>query len=252
MIKLAALALYYRARETMQAFPLITDMHSVDMSKELIRSNPLGEVPRNDYVTQLATVCRAYLVNHAISEFDGDRIINLGCGFDTRGYTSTKEWVDVDRPEVIDARLKLVPEGGNSTTIAGDIQDTVFMDSLTNYVKTLVILEGVLDYYTQEEVHEILRSIKKLSSDVTIIFDAIGSLMRGVVHPALAALGIIQEVKWGLDSTKELEELGFIVDEVNFVHSVEKYRWRPVMELLADKPLYVDHASKVYVMRGVE
>jgi len=222
------------------------------MSKELLKTNPLDTIPQNDYVGQLAVACRGYLINKVISEFAGVRVINLGCGFDTRGCASGIEWLDVDMPEVVDARLALLPDEGNNCTVVGDIQDEVFMASLVKDVETLVILEGVLDYYSQEEVHEALRRVRKLSSNVTVVFDAIGSLMRGVVHPTLVTLGINKEVLWGLDDVEEMEELGFAVDRVDTVHSVEEYRWRPVMELLKDKPLFVKHASKVYVMRGVE
>lgn len=61
-------------------------------------------------------------------------VVNVGCGLDTRyqriGNDQTAVFYELDLPEVIDLRRKLIPETGEDRYIAASLLETGWMDAL--------------------------------------------------------------------------------------------------------------------------
>lgn len=252
MIESAYMSLWYKAQESLSSFPMFIDTEAVRVAKELLSEIPKQENVLYAYLGELSTACRAKLINDAVKACAEERVLNLGCGFDMRGHMTPYEWVDVDLPEVMTKRCQYLSSFYKGMNIAADIFDPEFLTSMTSDKSTLIILEGVLDYYSEDKVLNLLSSLKELSPSPTIVFDSVGSLLRGQTSPTLIALGIEQKVEWGLDDPRDLGELGFMILDCTYVHEVEEYRWKPLEDSWKKQPLYKSHSSKVIVMKGVE
>jgi len=246
----ALLALHYRAIESQLSFGLFTDLQAVQWAKEIgFEFAPV--VSPESLTVQLATACRTKLFNDEIEGFEG-RVINLGCGFDTRGQNHDKElWLDIDLEEVIGLRLDN-SDDWKSHHVFGDITDEAFMTSMVSEMPTLVLLEGVLDYFPESEVYKILKKVRAFSPEVKVVFDACGTVYKDVPHPVQSGTSESHTIRWGLDVPEQLEHLGFEVTKKTYVHEVALERWKPTEEAFKQYPIMKDHASRVIVMEGVE
>ena len=69
-------------------------------------------------------IARTIVLDKLVSEYlannPGAIVVNIACGLDTRCYRMTgfKHWYNLDLPETIAVREKLLPESGNITQIA--------------------------------------------------------------------------------------------------------------------------------------
>lgn len=245
-------ALKYRAVESKLPFGLFTDLQAVRWLEE-IGFEFAPPHASTEYVVQLATACRTKIFNDVIKDFEG-RVVNLGCGFCTRGmFHDKQEWIDIDLAEVMDMRNELSAAYGKvlSLNICGDILDDVFVQSLTTDLPCLVLLEGVLDYFTKEQVVKILKNLRKTSREITIIFDACGTVYTNVPHPTQSINNNPHVIRFGLDVPEELEHLGYKVVQKTYVHEIAKDRWEPLEENFKQYPIMKDHASRVVVLEGV-
>ena len=66
------------------------------------------------------TIVLDKLVSEYLAKNPGATVVNIACGLDTRYYRMTgfKHWYNLDLPETIAVREKLLPESGNITQIA--------------------------------------------------------------------------------------------------------------------------------------
>ena len=246
--------LHYKAMESEMSFGLFTDMQAVRWLEELDYVFAPVELS-STYAVQLATACRTKLFNDEIERFTEEgRVVNLGCGFDTRGlFHDKKEWLDVDLPEIMDMRNDLSAGYGRvvSYNICGDVFDEVVLKSLVNDYPTLVLLEGFVDVYEREKVFGLLRNIRLFSKDLTVVLDACGSVFRQVPHPIQGETEDKYVIRFGLDSPKDLEECGYKVEKSTSVHEIAKDRWEPLEESYRQYPTMKEHSTKVIVLRGV-
>lgn len=244
------LTLIFKAAEAGLDFPLVKDLRAVRLLHKLDYEFPPVSSPEG-CAAQLATVCATRLINEELLDFAG-RVINLGCGFDTRGIRHIKdEWIDVDCAEVMELRSECVDGDALSYNMIGDITDSEFLKELRKDTETVVLLEGVLDYYAEEEVERILTDVRDISSNLSVIFTAVGPLFRDVNPPILASIGNTTKIRWGLDDPLSLERLGYKIRKTTPIHRVDDIRWKPIKEALKVNPLYLDSATKVVVMERV-
>lgn len=78
-------------------------------------------------------------------------VLHLACGLDARAHRVTwgrnVRWIDVDLPEVVELRRKLLPEpAGDYTLLAGSVLDDSILASIPNDRLTVVVFEGLLMY----------------------------------------------------------------------------------------------------------
>jgi len=85
-------------------------------------------------------------------------VIHMACGLDTRAHRlewgEGVRWIDVDLPDVVELRRKLIPEPeGNRdyTLLAGSAIDPEFIKSLPNDRPTIIVIEGLTIYLEPED-----------------------------------------------------------------------------------------------------
>ena len=113
-----------------------------------------------------------YLLKHPYAS-----VVSLGCGLD-----STFRYVDnglcrgynLDLPDVISLRRKLLPAGEREENIACDLNNHTWMDRIPSEDGAVFFATGVFYYFTAEQVREMFRKMALLFPKGVVVFDACG------------------------------------------------------------------------------
>ena len=156
----------------------------------------------------LAWEVRDYLKNHPRAA-----VINLGCGLDNTGRACDNGqcsiW-NIDLPDVIEMRERLLPPGEREKNLAFDLKDTHWMEAIHTAPAngTVLFAAGVFYYFTTEEVKSLTIDIAKRFPGGRLVFDAAGQaavrlmLKTWVKQAGIQDVGAYFSVK---DANQELE-----------------------------------------------
>lgn len=105
-------------------------------------------------------------------------VVQLGCGLETTFYRNDDghtRWYEVDLPDVIDYRRKLLPEPERDIYLAED----AFSDDWIKKIRAdaqdaplLITAGGLFHYFPEERILGLLRMLQRYG-DMEIIFDAV-------------------------------------------------------------------------------
>ena len=156
----------------------------------------------------LAWEVRDYLKTHPRAA-----VINLGCGLDNTGRACDNGqcsiW-NIDLPDVIEMRERLLPAGEREKNLAFDLKDTHWMEAVHTDPTdgTVLFAAGVFYYFTTEEVKSLTIDIAKRFPGGRLVFDAAGQaavrlmLKTWVKQAGIQDVGAYFSVK---DAKQELE-----------------------------------------------
>ena len=156
----------------------------------------------------LAWEVRDYLKTHPRAA-----VINLGCGLDNTGRACDNGqcsiW-NIDLPDVIEMRERLLPLGEQEKNLAFDLKDTHWMEAVHTDPTdgTVLFAAGVFYYFTTEEVKSLTIDIAKRFPGGRLVFDAAGQaavrlmLKTWVKQAGIQDVGAYFSVK---DAKQELE-----------------------------------------------
>jgi len=162
-------------------------------------------------------------------------VVNLGCGLDTRFFRvddSVLHWFDLDLPEVVALRRRLLPEPPRTHCLAGDALDPGWMDRIPAAGPLLFLAEGLLPYLEEDQNRWLVRELSVRFPGADLLFDAVTPLQACLsqVHPTLEAVGAV--FRWGLERGEELEGWApkiRLLSETHYLDSLEPrlnpYRW---------------------------
>jgi methyltransferase (TIGR00027 family) len=163
---------YFRARETQRPDALFRDPFAERLAGErgFQIANTLAQGNKHEW----AWAARTYLFDQFISREiqDGtDLVVNLAAGLDARPYRmnlpSTLQWVEVDLPEIVSYKEEIL---GNEKPkcslerISLDLSDVTgrraLFEQLNSRAKKItVVSEGLLIYFSAEEVSSLARDL---------------------------------------------------------------------------------------------
>ena len=106
--------------------------------------------------------------------------INIGCGLDdrlTRVDNGKIQWYNVDLADSIEIRKKFFHETEREHMLAADILKPNWADGIPKSDMSIVIAEGLLMYFSREQVKTLLNSL-------TGSFDR-GFLLAEMMHPKM-------------------------------------------------------------------
>lgn len=185
-------------------------------SEELKRKNPLlvdykaAEVIRQiDYdfnkfkganFTQAGVCIRASLIDKEVQAFINKNpdavVIQLGVGLDSRyerlGKPAVTHWFDLDLPESIALRKHFFEETDTYSLLEGSLFDLSWVNEVVKYNKPiLIITEGVLMYYSREEIKSFFEELSKKIGVATFVFDMLAYALVGneKKHDSLGKMG---------------------------------------------------------------
>lgn len=176
-------------------------------------------------LSEVGCVVRGWYFDNAVRRFIASRrkpvVVNVGCGLDTRfqrvGGDGKAMFYEVDLPEVIGLRRSFIPESKADMYIAASLLDTAWLDSLRETHPDgdfIFVFEGVLMYFYEMQVRQVLHSIAIRFGGGEVWFDVCGTMMsRHGVKP---------------DSMRDSK--ASIRSGVSDGHAVE--RWEPLLALI--------------------
>lgn len=205
--------LWAKATETLRADGILHDA-------EAVRMMGLIDYDFDNFAkarTSQAGCCgRALLIDNITRNFIAEHpqamVVQLGAGLDARferlGRPAVAAWYDLDLPEVIDLRRRLLPESGNHY-IGASLFDKGWTETVAAHNRpVLLILEGVLMYFEEREVQAFFEMVARKLPGAEAALDALPKMLAGRAkqHDALKKINTKPpEFKWGIGQASELE-----------------------------------------------
>ena len=206
------LPLVGRAKATAMATLDFTD----DMATQIVSTLRASLEPHFQAVDLYSTLCyasRAMKMTNALEEFirrrPGASVVNVGAGLDTIFYrvdNGRLRWYDLDLPDVIALRRKLLPEGPRDTCIAKSLFDATWYDDVAAGSDGIfMIAGGVLMYYPEPAVRELLCTAAERFPGAEVIFDVLSTDAVRRMNAAIAeSEGKNVAIRWGIDDAAEM------------------------------------------------
>ncbi|MTK63746.1 MAG: class I SAM-dependent methyltransferase, partial [Methanobacterium sp.] len=225
--------LWSKAMEIDQPNPIVKDLKAVEIVKSLDYNFPNLD---KEWATQLTVVIRTELIDKDVEIFmtehkDG-AVINLGCGLDTR-YSRLDNvnflWFDLDLPSTIELRRNFFDETDNYHMIDKSVFDYSWFNEIPEDVPLLIIVEGLLMYFSEEEVSEILRVIAEKFSGAEMLIETIPySLVKQSQNSNLVEkqYNIQANFLWGINKGSEIEKLNPKIEYIEDWHYFDYHRDR--------------------------
>ena len=243
-----------KANETMRPNARIQDKRAVEMAEELGFDLTMFD----KFMSHEGVVARTIMFDEALKgymeEYPDAACVNLGCGLDSRFERVDNGkilWYDIDLPDVIEVRKRFFKEQGRVSMIAESVLDPGWTERVEKRQKTIFVAEGILMYFSKEQVSRLLTVIANHFPDFVLLAElmppeaAKGSKHHDTVKHTKATFG------WGTRSGKELEALCprlRLVRENSFNDVMKKYTVRG--RLFAALPKIRDFNDRLAVFEG--
>lgn len=204
--------LYYRALESQRPDAMLKDDKAVEIVRKLDYDFSRIKLQSHDII---GLVCRLREFDRFARDFlavhpDGV-IIHIGCGLDTRFErvdNGRVEWFDLDLPEVIQLRRRLIgDEGGRYHLIACSALYPAWMEQVSAFKPRpfLFIAEGVLPYFEEEQVKWLVKTLQLKFPGADMVFDAHTPWVIWGENLQLKFSKISARLKFGLKHGRDVE-----------------------------------------------
>ena len=138
----------------------------------------------------------------------GAVVVNIACGLDTRCYRMAgyAHWYNLDLPETMAVREKLLPESGAISQIAMSAMDDWGDAIKEQNAPVLILIEGLTMYLNAEDVQRIFTVISDRFSKATVFVETMNPAM--VQHFKEKSIDASNaKFNWGIKNGKALAEL---------------------------------------------
>ena len=170
---------YARAKET-KTRGAIHDDKAVELVDKLHYDFSLAD---KDTAMSSGVIARTIVLDHLVQQYltahPGAVVVNIACGLDTRCYRMQgySHWYNLDLPETIGVRARLLPESGTISQIAQSTMEDWGGAVAETDAPTLVIIEGLTMYLTQEDVQQIFAVINKRFAKTTVFVEIMNPMV---------------------------------------------------------------------------
>ncbi|WP_455718738.1 class I SAM-dependent methyltransferase [Anaerosporobacter sp.] len=131
-------------------------------------------------------------------------IINIGAGLDTRITRVDNDklrWIDIDMPNVIEARKLFFEENERIKFIGKNALNESWLEDIPYKEEepVLIIAKGILMFFSEEELKYFFSFLVKKLKNVDMYFD--------VVHKYFEGKGVSTKFTWGISKAKDIEKI---------------------------------------------
>lgn len=119
----------------------------------------------------------AWEVREYLKEHPRAAVVNLGCGLDGTGRNcdnGTCKLYNLDFPDVIDIRNKLLPAGDREVNLATDLNDFSWFEKIDASEGAVFIAAGVFYYFRREDAKRLITAMAGCFTGGRLIFDSCG------------------------------------------------------------------------------
>lgn len=231
------MTLYIRAVEKQNRHAVLDDHMARDIIQRI--DFDFEKYFKPNSFPNIGIVIRSRLFDDAVQAYIDDApdrtIVNLGVGLDTRFYrlaTRQSQWYELDLPEVISLREKVVPKppAERHTYIPHDIMDFAWIEQLPKGEKMMFVAEGLLMYFEEAEVKRLMTTLADYFPGSHLVYDLLTPSILKSRNSKSNPIANMQDVvlKWGSNKPHEVEtwDPRLQVLEVNSVFGEKKYHSR--------------------------
>lgn len=207
------------------------DEAALSLEKDL----PENQIEKNsgEYF-YMASVCRYQVMDGLVERFmkENERcnVVYLGAGLETaywRLKPQTALFYEMDLPEVIAVRQRVLGQQERDRLIPGDLFDLSWADGIDKSFPTLLVASGVFQYFDETKICHLIQEIKKHFQNVELIFDA----MNG------------KAIRY---ANKYVQKTGNTDAQMNFwVDDPKEFAEKCQIRLMEEKPFFTDARKKL-------
>lgn len=125
------------------------------------------------------TIVLDKLAGDFLAKNPGAAVVNIACGLDTRCYRMTgySHWYNLDLPETIAVREKLLPEDGAISQLGMSAMDDWGSAVAETDAPVLIIIEGLTMYLTEADVQRIFAVIAGRFPAATVFVETMNPMV---------------------------------------------------------------------------
>ena len=130
----------------------------------------------------MASVCRQQTIDRKIRGFlkenNRSNVVFLGAGLETaynRIGNAESDFFQVDLPNVMDIRKKMLGNEDNEKLISGDMFTLDWIKEIDTSQPTMIVVSGVYQYFAESKIIDMIKKMKSRIAKGEVIFDATNS-----------------------------------------------------------------------------
>ena len=185
-----------------------------------------------------------------LASHPGAVVVNIACGLDTRCYrmSGNAHWYNLDLPETMAVREKLLPESGTISQIAMSAMEDWGSEISEQNVQVLIVIEGLTMYLNAKDVQQIFKVISSRFSKATVFVETMNPMIvKRFKEKSIE--GSHAKFTWGIKNGKALAELlpGFrFMEEHSLTEGMAVFA--PIYKLLDKLPTVRNISNKIIVL----
>ena len=186
-----------------------------------------------------------------LASHPGAVVVNIACGLDTRCYRMSgyAHWYNLDLPETMAVREKLLPESGTISQISMSAMEDWGSEISEQNVPVLIVVEGLTMYLSERNIQRIFTVISSRFSNATVFVETMNpTIVRHFKEKSIDASNA--KFNWGIKNGKTLAEL---LPDFRFVeeHSLTEgmAAFVPIYKLLDRLPAVRSISNKIVVLK---
>jgi O-methyltransferase involved in polyketide biosynthesis len=255
--------LYARAMDSQRPDAIMKDEKAVALVTQMsydfeqvrkIRTNEGNKVARIILTREMDRYVRDFLRRHPEGV-----VVHIGCGLDARFErvdNGRVEWYDLDLPDVIELRRKLIGAEEERYHLLGcSVLEDAWLEAVKVHSKRpcLFLAENVLIYFMEVQVKALVLRLRDHFPGAELVFDGWTPFFVWLGNRQLSSSKFTGLLHWGFWRSKEIEGWGNanphgadirLLDEWGFFDQPEPrmhpYRWiAPIFRLC--KPMRIFH-----------
>ena len=241
---------YARAKES-RGRGAIHDAKAEEIIEKLDYNFSLAD---KDTAMHSGVIARTIVLDRMTKEWlashPGAVVVNIACGLDPRCYrmSGNAHWYNLDLPETMAVREKLLPESGTISQIAMSAMEDWGSEISEQNVQVLIVIEGLTMYLNAKDVQQIFAVISSRFSQATIFVETMNPMIvKRFKEKSIE--GSHAKFTWGIKNGKALAELlpGFrFMEEHSLTEGMAVFA--PIYKLLDKLPTVRNISNKIIVL----
>lgn len=163
----------------------------------------------------MASVCRQDVIDKKIIKFLEENkncnVVFLGAGLETaynRINNKTANFYQVDLPDVIEIRKKVIGNAENEKLISGDMFTLEWIKEIDTRLPTMIAVSGVYQYFYKEKIVDMIKKMKSIFPKGELVFDATNSKGLEVANKYVKKTGNVNaQMYFSIDNPNEFVKL---------------------------------------------
>jgi O-methyltransferase involved in polyketide biosynthesis len=214
------ITLYIRAMESQRHDALFKDERAEALVRQLDQETLRKTLALTDDFSRVAVILKSREFDRFAQGFLARHpdavVVHIGCGLDTRFErvcseqpdNGQVEWYDLDLPDVIELRRKLVGgEGARHHFLACSVFDSAWLDTVSAHRQRpfLFLAEGVFMYLKEAQVKSLVLTLCDHFPGAELVFDAFSPIMRWGHNVRVTRTRVGAYLHWALKNGRDLE-----------------------------------------------